>query len=172
MSTLQTVENRKTYGLIPKKTVTQPQKRVLKSIFSSLENDDCEEQPLNDIERVNKRLREANTRKNEEAEKAQAQALTEDSSIFDYDGAYDSFKSKECERQISAKTSGPVIKPRYIEKLKSTAEIREKEKERIYERRLLKERKAEDELFPETEKFVTRAYKEKMMEAQQYVVCE
>ena len=42
------------------------------------------------------------------------------------------------------------------------SKTREKEKDRIYERRLLKERKLEDEQFPDAEKFVTGAYREKL----------
>jgi coiled-coil domain-containing protein 55 len=42
------------------------------------------------------------------------------------------------------------------------SKLREVEKDRIYERKLLKERKQEDELFADTEKFVTSAYREKL----------
>lgn len=55
-------------------------------------------------------------------------------------------------------------KSQYITNLKSIAEIREKEKERVYERKLLKDRLIEDEKFGSTEKFVTSAYKQKLME--------
>ena len=52
--------------------------------------------------------------------------------------------------------------------MKSTAKVREKEKERIFEKKLLKERKEEDEKFGDQEKFVTSAYKQKMLEAQKW----
>ena len=171
MNCLQTVGNRKTYGLIKKTASTEPKRKVLSSVFSSLEEDDDEitnKPAISDVDRVNKRLREANAKRNAEVEKLYSSALSEDSSIFDYDDAYDRFKEQANEREVLAKVAAPVVKPRYIENLKAVATVREKEKDRIYERRLLKERQAEDQLFPETEKFVTRAYKEKMMEANKW----
>ena len=44
------------------------------------------------------------------------------------------------------------------------AKVREKEKDRIYERKLLKERKLEDDEFKDKEKFMTEAYKQKLKE--------
>ena len=40
----------------------------------------------------------------------------------------------------------------------------EKEKERIYEKKLLKERQTEDKEFDDKPKFVTAAYKKKLIE--------
>ena len=44
----------------------------------------------------------------------------------------------------------------------NVSKAREIEKDRIYERKLLKERKQEDEMFGDKEKFVTGAYREKL----------
>ena len=45
------------------------------------------------------------------------------------------------------------------------AKVREKEKERIYERKLLKERQVEDAQFgADQPKFITAAYKQKLAE--------
>ena len=44
----------------------------------------------------------------------------------------------------------------------NVSKAREIEKDRIYERKLLKERKQEDDLFGDKEKFVTGAYREKL----------
>ena len=45
------------------------------------------------------------------------------------------------------------------------AKVREKEKARIYERKLLKERSVEDSQFPADQpKFITTAYKNKLLE--------
>lgn len=53
-----------------------------------------------------------------------------------------------------------------------TAKIREKERDRVYERKLLKERLEEDKLLginsEETTKFMTSAYKEKLLEDQKW----
>jgi coiled-coil domain-containing protein 55 len=48
--------------------------------------------------------------------------------------------------------------------LLSTAKIREKEKERVFERQLLKERTVEDAEYADKEKFMTSAYKKKLLE--------
>ena len=50
------------------------------------------------------------------------------------------------------------------------AKVREKEKERIYERKLLKERQVEDEQFKDKEqpKFITSAYKNKLLEEKKW----
>jgi coiled-coil domain-containing protein 55 len=50
----------------------------------------------------------------------------------------------------------------------ATAKVREKEKERIFERRLMKERKQEDEQFGDKPKFITTAYKQKLIEQQKW----
>lgn len=63
-------------------------------------------------------------------------------------------------------------KPRYVENLLVAAKIREKERDRVYERKLLKERLEEDKLLgidsEETTKFMTSAYKEKLLEDQKW----
>lgn len=46
--------------------------------------------------------------------------------------------------------------------------MREKEKERIFEKKLLKERAEEDKEFGDKPKFVTAAYKNKMIEDQKW----
>ena len=50
----------------------------------------------------------------------------------------------------------------------TTAKIREKEQERIFEKKLLKERVVEDNEFGDKEQFVTGAYKKKLMEAKKW----
>ena len=50
----------------------------------------------------------------------------------------------------------------------SMAKVREKESERVYERRLLKERKEEDEQFQDKAKYMTSAYKQKLIEDQRW----
>ena len=45
-----------------------------------------------------------------------------------------------------------------------TAKMREKEKDLIYEKKLLKERKVEDAEFTDKPKFITTAYKQKLLE--------
>ena len=57
---------------------------------------------------------------------------------------------------------------RYISNLMTTAGIREKEKDRAYDRKLLKERKLEDAEFGDKAKFMTSAYKQKLVEDQKW----
>lgn len=52
--------------------------------------------------------------------------------------------------------------------LLSTAKLREKEKERVYEKNLLKERKEEDKEFGDKPQFMTAAYKKKLIEDQKW----
>ena len=59
-------------------------------------------------------------------------------------------------------------KARYISNLLTTASVRGKEKDRIYEKKLLKERKVEDEQFGDKPKFMTTAYKLKLIEDQKW----
>ena len=59
-------------------------------------------------------------------------------------------------------------KARYISNLLTTASVRGKEKDRIYEKKLLKDRKVEDELFGDKPKFMTTAYKQKLIEDQKW----
>ena len=49
------------------------------------------------------------------------------------------------------------------------AKEREREHEIIYEKKILKERSKDDHLFADKEKFVTRAYKEKLAERAKYL---
>ena len=55
-------------------------------------------------------------------------------------------------------------KARYVNNLLATSKMREKEKERVFEKNLLKERKVEDAEFGDKDKFVTAAYKKKLLE--------
>lgn len=49
-----------------------------------------------------------------------------------------------------------------------SAKIREKEKERVYEKKLLKERLEEDKIYGDQPKFLTSAYKKKLMEQKKW----
>lgn len=50
----------------------------------------------------------------------------------------------------------------------TTASVRGKEKDRIYEKKLLRERKVEDEQYGDKPKFMTTAYKQKLIEDQKW----
>eukprot|EP01031_Cornospumella_fuschlensis_P032771 gene32771-39618_t len=87
--------------------------------------------------------------------------------IFDYDGSYETFSRGVGRKttEITVMGSNEVenkapVKSRYIESLKTAAAVRDREKERVYERKLLHEREADG--VQEGLKFVTQAYREKL----------
>lgn len=105
-----------------------------------------------------------------QVDKMRAQALAEDASVFDYDAVYDDMKSaRESEAsKHAAKREVEKKQPKYISTLLQQAKIREVENERIRERRLHNERKADDALYGDKEKFVSASYKRKLQEMQNW----
>ena len=200
---LRTVQPQAKYGLITKKP--NPSSKKTSIVDRKLKCfDECdEEEEISSDPRVqvNRQLRERNEIVDKSVEKVHAAALSADASIFDYDGSYDTFKSKEVESHPLSKGSATPVsrkKPpffmlyalqcvsqaaKYVNNLFATAKVREKERDRIYERfvayyyflkmhnlnlfftrNLLKERKKEDEQFGDAPKFLTTAYKKKLTE--------
>ena len=112
---LQTVKPQLKYGLINKSAAAPPKR--LKPVFKvdSDEEGDSDNQvdSKHNILRVNKRLSEIGSKINPETTKMYEEALTTDASVFDYDGAYDSFKANEAKAAsvasiASAATAAPV----------------------------------------------------------------
>ncbi|XP_059145270.1 nuclear speckle splicing regulatory protein 1-like [Physella acuta] len=92
-------------------------------------------------------------------------ALQEDPTVYEYDSIYDDLQAKK--PQVGAKEKSSVDrKPKYIAGLLKAAETKKKEDERRKERQVQKEREAEGEMFADKEKFVTSAYKQKLLELQ------
>lgn len=159
MSSLHTVPTQKSYGLI-KKSVP-PSKKNLSNIKSNYQgffaNDDDD---LNDsIQGVNKKLIRSASKIDKDVEKVHASAMAEDPNIFDYDGSYDHFKASHASSHPLSKAAPT---SRYVSSILAASKIKEKEQDRIYERKLLKERKVEDEIYGDTPKFVTSAYKKRL----------
>lgn len=105
-----------------------------------------------------------------QVERAHQQALAEDPSVFDYDGVYDDMTSARASKtsQRKAQREAEKKQPKYIANLMEKAKIREIEGERIRERRLLNERKAEDALYGDKEKLISSSYKRKLMEMKKW----
>ena len=108
--------------------------------------------------------------------RAQA-ALTsvEDPSVYDYDGAYDSFKindnnNNDTKQKSNNDESAKERKSKYIGDLLKAAKVRERERDAIYERKVAREQAEEDakEEFAGKEKFVTKAYKRKLEERKKW----
>mmetsp|Transcript_12293 Transcript_12293/g.12385 ORF Transcript_12293/g.12385 Transcript_12293/m.12385 type:complete len:342 (-) Transcript_12293:208-1233(-) len=163
---LKTVQTQAKYGLIKKSSTASKKKKLpnLSRASCFLADDDEEDySPIDsNSKNVNKLLGSRNKNFDKSVEKIHAAAIAEDESIFNYDDAYDSFKEKAVQSHPLSNSSAQ--KPKYIENLMVTAKAREKEKDRIYERNLLKERKKEDEEFGDTARYVTAAYKKRLME--------
>jgi len=85
----------------------------------------------------------------------EAQSL--DSSIYDYDGVYDSLHAaKESKSGANGSASSG---PKYMKSLLESAETRKRDQLRAKDKLLAKEREAEGDEFADKEKFVTGAYK-------------
>lgn len=137
------ISGKTAYGLLPKTSAAAPQRRALmpKAAFGDPfddDDDDGEQRAVPagksaDVSRVNSLIR------------ASAGAAGDDS-IYDYDGAYESFSSTHTATShplSSGSSSAPLAgqpRAKYVGNLMATAKVREKEKDRIYERKLLKER--------------------------------
>jgi len=151
------------------------------SLFEN-ESDDEEDEDENntngvsEAERAKKRHNEEIKRQQEaakakgdaEAKEIYEQALKEDPNIFAYDDALtDIEKGREATLR---EEHGEKIerKSRYIAQLKEAADFRKREQDITYERRLMKEREKEDELYGEKEKFITSAYRKKLEEDEKW----
>ncbi|XP_062105536.1 uncharacterized protein LOC133817143 [Humulus lupulus] len=114
----------------------------------------------NDVEKEISRQASKN-KSLKDIEEQKRKALEEDPLAFDYDGVYDEMKSKTTQPQTQDLEER---KPKYIQNLLRKAELRQKEQEIVYERKLSKERSKEDHLYADKDKFVTSAYKKKLAE--------
>jgi coiled-coil domain-containing protein 55 len=99
----------------------------------------------------------------------------EDDDIYNYDA----FATKKQRREEQASTARKAAiqeqggnKAQYITSLMVTAKTREKEKELVHDRRMIKEREVEDQLYGDKPKFVTSAYKAKLEEDRQFEEAE
>lgn len=127
---------------------------------SSISSNFSKKQANTELKKQQKQLK--NDRK---AQMAVQQALEQDDEIFEYDSIHDKISSTKLREQIEEERKKQNLNnkaPKYIKGLMKTAAKRNLESERRYERRAVRERKDEDHLFADKEKFVTPAFKEKM----------
>lgn len=94
-----------------------------------------------------------------EAEERALQAAQLDSTIYDYDGAYDALHARQAAIAAANKEDAAARKPKYIESLFSASEQRKKDQLRARDKLLAREREAEGDEFADKDKFVTSAYK-------------
>ena len=126
----------------------------------NLEDDDDGKQALDWRSRTVAKAAEKSMQRNQ-AREAARKALEEDPTVFQYDELYDEMEQKRAERKEPAKKEK---KPKYIENLLKTAELRKVEQERRTERKVQKERELEGDKFQDKEAFVTPAYRAKLEE--------
>eukprot|EP00752_Nemacystus_decipiens_P014722 g13112.t1 len=126
---------------------------------------------IDGVAAVNKRLAAISAKQEKQAKKEYEDALEADPSVFDYDRVYDGMKESR-ESKIAAATiehEKEKRKPKYIGNLLKQAKMRAVESDRIFDRKLQKEREEQDKLEGEaTMKFVTSAYKKKLMEQKKW----
>jgi coiled-coil domain-containing protein 55 len=150
-----------------KTTTTAPiSKSCLAAAAFSLDDDD-------DIE-TNLPTSKTSTRSvlNPKAQRDIQQALEEDPNIYEYDEVYEQVSStvqqeqKREEKKRLERETNTVRQPKYVAGLLEKNKQREKEFERVQERRIQREREEEGDLYADKEVFVTSAYKVKLAERQ------
>ncbi|KAF2477346.1 uncharacterized protein BDR25DRAFT_11 [Lindgomyces ingoldianus] len=94
-----------------------------------------------------------------EAEKKAKQAMEADPSIYDYDAAYDALHAKTAAKAAAEREDALQRRPKYMNNLFESAEVRKKDQLRAQDKLLQREREAEGDEFADKEKFVTGAYK-------------
>jgi coiled-coil domain-containing protein 55 len=171
------------FGGFGLKSAKSKKPALAKSAFSQDSDSDEESDPEKQAENsnnttdfhrkaVNKEINLAETKSKTDRRtqiKIQA-ALEQDSKIFEYDEVYgdvSNFQKGKDEEERRKKLNLSIKKPKYIKGMLKTAAKRQLEDERRYERRSIKDRKDEDHLFDDKEKFITNAYKEKMIKLEQ-----
>jgi len=154
-----------------KKNVNEKKITTSKNVFDDGDDDDDDSNSDDNgesgtgREEVNKQIvREQAARRR----RAQADlASVKDKSMYDYDGAYDSFQTKTDD---TSKEEKKEQKSKYIGDLMKMAKVRERERDGIYERKIAREQAEEDnkDEYLGKEKFVTNSYKRKLQERKQW----
>jgi coiled-coil domain-containing protein 55 len=121
--------------------------------------------------RINQQISKEQAALRQRAQAAMANSSSTDGGIFDYDGAYDSFKPPtDAATKKQADNNKEDRKSKYIGDLLETAKKRQRDREAVFERKVAKEQALEDaqEDFAGKEKFVTKAYRRKLEERKQW----
>uniref|UniRef100_A0A061R024 Coiled-coil domain-containing protein 55 n=1 Tax=Tetraselmis sp. GSL018 TaxID=582737 RepID=A0A061R024_9CHLO len=151
------------YGLQKPASSTKAKPQTTIAAFAQDDSDDEDD--------VNAQVRRQQCHKAKQAkwERQRAEALEQDATVFDYDGVFDSIQAAREKPKHEDKVSR---QPRYIASLMDKAKERDREQNILYERKLAKERKVEDALYGDKEKFVTSAYKKKLEEDRKWLADE
>jgi coiled-coil domain-containing protein 55 len=101
----------------------------------------------------------------QEAERRAKEAMQVDASIYDYDAAYDALHAKSAIKAAAEKEDALQRRPKYMDNLIESTELRKKDMLRAKDKLLQREREAEGDEFADKDKFVTGAYKLQQEEA-------
>jgi len=153
-------------------TVTPISKSCLAAAAFSLDDDDDMNTTTNSSSQINKPPTSSRLALNPKAQRDIEQALEEDPNIYEYDEVYEQVSStvqqeqKREEKKRLERESNTVRQPKYVAGLLEKSKVREKEFERVQERRIQRERELEGDLYADKEVFVTSGYKAKLAERQ------
>ncbi|KAF2714540.1 hypothetical protein K504DRAFT_456757 [Pleomassaria siparia CBS 279.74] len=100
-----------------------------------------------------------------EAERRAQEAIEVDASIYDYDAAYDALHAKSAIKAAAERQDALERRPKYMDNLIESTELRKKDLLRAKDKILQREREAEGDEFADKDKFVTGAYKLQQEEA-------
>jgi coiled-coil domain-containing protein 55 len=153
-------------------TITPINKSCLAAAAFSLDDDDNMETTTPST-KINKPPTSSRLALNPKAQRDIEQALEEDPNIYEYDEVYEQVSStvqqeqKREEKKRLERETNTIRQPKYVAGLLEKSKQREKEYERVQERRIQREREQEGDLYADKEVFVTAAYKAKLAERQE-----
>lgn len=101
----------------------------------------------------------------QESERRAQEALKVDSSIYDYDAAYDALHAKSSIKAAAERQDALERRSKYMDNIMESTELRKKDLLRAKDKLLQREREAEGDTFSDKDKFVTGAYKLQQEEA-------
>lgn len=100
-----------------------------------------------------------------EAAQRAEEALAADSTIYDYDAAYDVLHAATALKKAAEQADPSAQQPKYMASLFNAAELRKADQQRARDKFLQRERENEGDEFADKEKFVTSAYKTQQEES-------
>ncbi|GAA5826452.1 hypothetical protein JCM11251_002377 [Rhodosporidiobolus azoricus] len=136
-----------------------PKKQPGKSLFGQQDEDDDDAPlppPSSTSARNQPRVSTASLTKAQKAK--QKQELELDASVYEYDEVYDNMKAAEKVAVEKRKEESTDRKPKYINRLLETAEVRKQDRLRAEDKMIQREREREGDEFVDKDAFVTPSY--------------
>ncbi|GAA5896452.1 hypothetical protein JCM6882_001017 [Rhodosporidiobolus microsporus] len=148
------------FGLNKAALPRQPAKKQPgKSLFGAQDDDDDDAAPPPPSSTLAGSRPRVSTATLTKAQKAkQKQEIEMDSSVFEYDEVYDNMKAAEKVAVEKRKEESTDRKPKYINRLLETAEVRKQDRLRAEDKMIQREREREGDEFADKDAFVTPSY--------------